>query len=205
MRSGWGCQNQHHGPACERPRPGGTKRPRRTPPLLETIPHFGYTAHYSDVWTNLHLGFRCVFECPGNFWYAVLTCGGWALVYFADTFMNHFSPTLNSMVNEFTAPTAVLVMFAHPAWALGQLPASSAKAVALDVVSVVALVVGVAAFARYEAKRSRKLDVIMPPHVKWEGLDVDAAVPAAYENAPVIHSASTLNAELLTNHGDASV
>jgi len=137
-------------------------------PPLDTIPHFGHSKSYADVWTNLHDGVRCVAECPGNLGYAVLTTGGWASVYLADTFMNHFSPTLNSMVNEFTAPVGVIAMFVHPAWALSGPPSDTPKSIALDVASVVALVIGVASFARYELACSRRIAVLVPTKAVWE-------------------------------------
>jgi hypothetical protein len=131
-------------------------------PLLEIIPNFGSSSSYAAVFTNLQEGFRCVVSCPNNFWYTAITCGGWTLVYFADTFMNHFSPTLNAMVNEFTSPTGVIVMLIFPVLALGSNPSDSERSIFLNVFSVVSLVIGVGLFAKYEASNANRFEAIMP-------------------------------------------
>lgn len=146
-------------------------------PLLDITPGIGYSDTLSSVFANMRDGFHCVGACPNNWIYGVITCGGWALVYGADTFMNHFSPTLNSMVNEFTSPLGVVVLMLFPSLALGSRPDTSVKAVLLDCTSLALLLVGVVTFAIVEARTTKHMGAIVACEEPEDVMVDDGGVP----------------------------
>lgn len=83
---------------------------------VDAIPWFGSSASVRDSFLAFGDGLRCVASCPGSAAFATIYCVGYIVSYIGSACLNHYSPTLNSIVIQLSAPATALVLVVAPRW-----------------------------------------------------------------------------------------
>ena len=153
--------------------------------FIDAIPDFGSSSSVGAAWTNLGDGIRCVGECRHNLVYALITFGGWAIAYVADTVLNQLSPPLSSMVAQLSGPTQAMVLLIVPSWNLGAAASNNTKSWLLDMLSFVLMLAGAVLFGLHETRRKRQK--LVEATATAARCDCDEKVASENEPAPVSH------------------
>lgn len=83
---------------------------------MDAIPWFGSSRTVGDSFSAFSSAVRCVFSCSDSLQYGGYYCIGYFVSYLGSACLNHFSPTLNSIVILLSAPATALLLLAVPAW-----------------------------------------------------------------------------------------
>ena len=122
------------------------------------IPWFGGGSTINDTWSSFTDGVRCIFQCNDSLVYGCLYAFGYIVTYAGEAQLNHFSPTLSSIVLQLSSPVTAILLLIVPAWNVD--PGSGSWG--WQVGGMVLLLIATALYNFWE-KITRSASVDLPP------------------------------------------
>ena len=117
--------------------------------MTDALPWFGTSSSVGEAWTNVGLGWKCVFldGCHNdNALYAFLFCFFYVFNYFGTAYLNAYSAAVTSMITQLSSPIAALTLLIFPAWNVSQQPVNVPE----SIIAIILLVVGALLYTAWE-------------------------------------------------------
>ena len=112
----------------------------------DALPWFGSSATVHDAWSNLVLGFECLFTCKWNFLFCLVYSMGYVFTYVGCAYLNHYSATLSAMVTQLSSPMTAVILIVFPM--LNANPGTAPWY--LSVIAVILMLVGTVVYCVWE-------------------------------------------------------
>lgn len=107
-----------------------------------------------QTWTEFVSALGCVFTCEHSLQYGLLYSLGYVMSYLGSAYLNEYSPTVSSLVQQLGGPVTALVVVAVPRWNVTASGKTTFWGVVWQLVSVALLFMSCATYNRWEHEQA---------------------------------------------------